>query len=171
MIRRAALDAVGGYRDPGWAEDYDLWLRLDAAGFALAKVPEVLLRWRHREGRATFSDPRYSPDALREARATHLAPRLLARGRVVAVWGAGQTGKRLARALERRGVRAALFVDIDPRKVGGVARGAPIVPPDALHRGTHMVVVAVGARGARDIVRARLAAMGFREGDDFLCAA
>jgi glycosyltransferase involved in cell wall biosynthesis len=171
MMRRSALDAVGGYRDPGWAEDYDLWLRLDAAGFALAKVPEVLVRWRHTAGRASFTDPRYAPDALRAARAFYLAPRLRARGREVVVWGAGQTGKRLARALERNGVRAARFVDIDPRKVGGVARGAAIVAPEVLRRGEQTVVVAVGARGARETVRARLVAMGFVEGDDFVCAA
>jgi hypothetical protein len=171
MMRREALLAVGGYRETRWAEDYDLWLRLHAAGYRLAKVPDVLLRWRHRTGRATFTDPRYAPDALREARAFYLAPWLRARGREVVVWGAGQTGKRLARALERNGVRASRFVDIDPRKVGGVARGAPIVAPAALCRGEQTVVVAVGARGARAIVRGRLLSMGFAEGDDFICAA
>src|SRR5690606_31897792 len=35
LLRRSALDAIGGYRDVSWAEDVDLWLRLDAAGFAL----------------------------------------------------------------------------------------------------------------------------------------
>jgi glycosyltransferase involved in cell wall biosynthesis len=171
MLRRAALSAVGGYRDAPWAEDYDLWLRLHAAGYRLAKVPDVLLRWRHSRGRATFSDPRYAPGALREARAFYLAPWLRARGREVAVWGAGQTGKRLARALEQSGVCAARFVDIDPKKLGGVARGAPIVAPEALRRGQQTIVVAVGARGARALVRARLVEMGFREGDDFVCAA
>jgi hypothetical protein len=30
MLRRAALDAVGGWRTVPWAEDYDLWLRVTA---------------------------------------------------------------------------------------------------------------------------------------------
>lgn len=171
MMRRSALDAAGGFVDVRWAEDYDLWLRLDALGFGLAKVPRVLFRWRHREGRLTFSDGRYALPLFDEAKARYLAPKLLARGRPVTVWGAGKTGKRMARALERHGVRAAGFVDIDPRKIGGVARGAPIVAPEALVRGETTVVCAVGARGARGLIRAHLAERGFVEGDDFLFAA
>jgi glycosyltransferase involved in cell wall biosynthesis len=171
MIRRDALADVGPWRETGGPEDYDLWLRFDERGWRLAKVPEVLLRWRQRPGRATFADPRYAVERFREAKAPHLARRLRSLGRPVAVWGAGPTGKRLARALEPHGVRADRFVDVDPRKVGSVARGAPILAPRALARGEHTVVVAVGARGAREEVRTELAARGFVEGDDFLCAA
>jgi glycosyltransferase involved in cell wall biosynthesis len=170
-LRREALDAVGGWHDPPWPEDYDLWLRLDAAGCHLAKVPEVLLHWRLHPGSLTVTDSRYSPDRIREAKAFYLAPRLAARGRPVAVWGAGPTGKRLARALEAHGVRAQRFVDIDPRKIGRTTRRAPIVPPEALVRGEDMVVVAVGVRGARELVRAHLVAREFVEGADFVCAA
>ncbi len=171
MLRREALDAVGGWRDGPWPEDYDLWLRLHAAGWQLAKVPEVLLRWRQRASSATFTSPRYAPSAFRAARAAFLAPVLAARGRGVAIWGAGPTGRRLARELEAHGARASLFVDIDPRKIGRTARGAPIRDAGALVRGAHTIVVAVGARGARALVREHLSLRGFVEGDDFVCAA
>ncbi len=171
MLRREALESVGGWRDAGWAEDYDLWLRLHAAGWQLAKVPEVLFRWRQRASSATFTSDRYTPEALRAARAAFLAPALLARGRPVAIWGAGATGKRLARALEPHGVKASLFIDIDPRKLGRTARGAPIRDVSALVAAEHTVVVAVGARGARELVRQELRGRGFVEGDDFVCAA
>lgn len=170
MLRRSALLEAGGYRDVPWAEDYDLWLRLDERGYRLAKVPEVLLRWRHRQGRATMSDPRYGLARFDDAKAHYLAPRLARMGRPIAVWGAGKTGKRISRALARCGAQAEVFIDIDPRKIGGVARGAPIIAPEALPRGRHTVVVAVGARGGRAIVRARLDAAGFKEGTDYLCA-
>lgn len=171
MLRREALFEVGGWRDVGWPEDYDLWLRLHAAGWELAKVPEVLLRWRQSGTSATFTHPRYRTEAIRAARAAFLAPELVRRGRPIAVWGAGQTGRRLARALESHEVRAARFIDIDPGKIGRTARGAPIVAPEALERGAFTVVVAVGAQGARALVRAHLVERGFVEGDDFLCAA
>src|SRR5690606_4095913 len=64
VLRRAALDAVGGYADPPWPEDWDLWLRLHAAGWGIAKVPRVLFRWQHRPRRLTFASPRYAPDRL-----------------------------------------------------------------------------------------------------------
>lgn len=171
VLRRSALDEVGGYRECAWAEDYDLWMRLCAAGWDLAKVPRVLFRWHHRSDRLTFTDARYSPDAFRAARAFYLAEHLRSIDRELAIWGAGPTGRRLARALELRGVRAARFVDIDPRKIGRTARGAPIVAASALDRARDFVITAVGSLGARDLIRAALASSGFVEGDDYLCAA
>ena len=41
-MRRSELVALGGYRERGWPEDYDLWLRYHRAGKLFAKVPEVL---------------------------------------------------------------------------------------------------------------------------------
>jgi hypothetical protein len=47
MARTDALRAAGGYHADAFpAEDYDLWLRLVAAGHRLANLPEVLLRYR-----------------------------------------------------------------------------------------------------------------------------
>ncbi|WP_437730982.1 glycosyltransferase [Sorangium sp. So ce1335] len=169
MLRRSALEQVGGFREAPWAEDYDLWLRLDAAGVPMAKIPELGLRWRHREGRATFADPRYAIERFLEAKAHYLA-RKLGSARPVAVWGAGKTGRRLARALARNGVPTAQFVDIDPRKIGRTAQGAPIVDPSRLERGRQTIVVAVGARGARALIRGHLGARGFVEGSDYVCA-
>jgi len=70
MLRRSALEAVNGYR---WAfrpaEDYDLWLRL-ADRFALANVPEVLLRYRVHAGSITTRQPHVLELAHRAALAT-----------------------------------------------------------------------------------------------------
>lgn len=47
MVRRAAVLAVGNYRDDFPAcEDYDLWCRLVVGGYAIANVPQRLLRYR-----------------------------------------------------------------------------------------------------------------------------
>lgn len=168
MMRAATLDAIGGYRQGDFPEDYDLWLRFSSAGHALAKIPTLGLRWRHSAGRLTFTDPRYRPDAFLQLKVTHLAPRLA--GREVVVWGAGRTGKHLLRALEPHGVRATSFLDIDPAKIGRTARGAPILPLDALERAPgRVVLVALGARGARAEAIAHLKARAFIEGEDFVC--
>ena len=171
VLRRAAFDAVGGYRDGDFPEDYDLFLRLEAAGYALAKLPDVLLRWRQHEARATLTDTRYDRARFLAAKAPHLARRLLQLGRPIDFWGAGTTGKRIARALEPYGVRAGRFIDIDPEKIGRSARGVPIVAAaDVTPPAGRTVVVAVAARGARDLVRGQLEALGYREGFDYLCA-
>ncbi len=172
MIRRAALDAVGGFRDGPFAEDYDLWLRLHMAGWHIAKVPKPLFQWRMHGRNTTFTDPRLSIDALRLLRARYLAQRI---ERPFAVWGAGTEGRRLTRALAANGAHVAFFIDIDPRKIGRTMRGVPIMPVDeGLARARaerKLLVVAVAQPGARDIVRGRLAQRGFVEGTDFICAA
>lgn len=171
MLRASTLAAVGGWQAGDFAEDWDLWLRLHAAGFGLAKIERDVLRWRHRGGRATFADPRYGEDAHRALRARHLAPMLREQdGRRLTMWGAGPVARRLARALEEHGLRFARFVEIDPRRLGGTCRGAPIVAPGALDE-RDFVVVGVGARGARAEIRAHLLGAGRIELTDFVCAA
>jgi GT2 family glycosyltransferase len=169
-IRRQALVDVGPWRECGWPEDYDLWLRMDAAGWQLAKVPEVLLRWRHHDRRATLCDPRYRRERFIAAKAEPLARRLCHLARPWVMWGAGRTGKRLARALAPHAARPACFIDIDERKLGRRVMGQAIVPPDQMPR-EHTAVVAVGALGARDEIRSYLAAQRQIEGNDYLCAA
>jgi glycosyltransferase involved in cell wall biosynthesis len=165
-IRRSALEACGGFRDPEWAEDWDLWLRMIDHGFGIAKVPEVLFCWRRHRAALTVTDPRYSEQRMRECRAHYLARRL--GDRPFAIWGAGQTGRRLARALEAHAKRPLFFIDIDPKKQK--ARDLDVIRPEALERDL-FVVVAVGAPGARDIVRGRLSSAGLVEGRDFLACA
>lgn len=174
MIRRDVLARVGPWRDGPFAEDYDLWLRIDAAGIATTKVPTTLFRWRIHGASLTWTDARYSALRLRELRATHLAIRLARIGRPFLFWGAGKTGRRLARALETHGAVSEGFLDIDPSKIGRTARGRPILGagPGMTRAREHglFVVVAVGAEGARDVVRGRLDAAGFVEGEDYVCA-
>jgi cellulose synthase/poly-beta-1,6-N-acetylglucosamine synthase-like glycosyltransferase len=168
-FRRGALDAVGGFQDRGWAEDWDLLLRLAQAGHGLAKVPEVLLWWRDSPSRLTRTGPAYRPEQMILLRAHYLAQGPL-RGRPFDLWGAGPTGKRLLRALEPHGLRPRRVIDIDPRKQ--VARGVAITPaaqvgpPDGA-----LLLCAVGAAGARESIRAALEPLGYREGADFLFAA
>ena len=171
MLRRAALDAVGGFRGGDFAEDYDLWLRLVEAGWGIAKVPHVLFRWRIHGRNATWTDPRLSFEALRRLRARHLAKRI---DRPFGIWGAGAYGRRLARELEANGARVSFFIDIDPLKIGRTRRGAPVLTvDDGLARASNesaLVIVAIAVFGARDIVRAQLTDRGFVEGADFVCA-
>ncbi len=164
MARHDVLRAVGGYRAFDGPEDYELFLRCVAQGHALAKLPELLLEWHHRLGRATFADGRYTRARFRAAKAPYLAAIL--RGDQVAIWGAGQAGRQLARELASHGVEPALFIDIDPSKLGRTLHGAPVTRAAALDPREHVVVVAVAARGAREVIRPQLLERGFVEGDN-----
>ncbi len=130
FLRAAALERVGGYRERGWPEDYDLILRMHQAGLRLGKVPEELHLWRERPERLSRVDPRYAPEAFLACRVHYLRLGPLAGGRGAVIWGAGPVGKGLARALIRAGTPVVAFVELDPRKIGQEIHGAPVLTPE-----------------------------------------
>lgn len=176
MLRRRDLIGIGGYLERGWPEDYDLWLRLAAAGKRFAKVPQVLCLWRHHEGRLTRNDSRYSVERFLACKAHHLLAGPLRGCQRLIIWGAGQTGRRLSKHLLRGGAPLAAFIDIDRRKIGRTLRGVPVHASEELPRlsrdvGQTVVLVAVSSRGARALIRRRLDALGFEETGDYWCVA
>jgi cellulose synthase/poly-beta-1,6-N-acetylglucosamine synthase-like glycosyltransferase len=171
-IRRDALARADGWRDGDFPEDYDLWLRLHAAGGQLANLPRPLLAWREAPSRATRTDPRYALARHVALKCRHLAKGPLAGRREVALWGAGETGKAFADALLREDIRVVLFVEVDRNKIGRQVRGAPVIGYEDVARARGLpLLVAVGAPGARGLIRAELSKAGFEEVRDFRCVA
>lgn len=173
LVRKCALLQVGGFRDLGFAEDWDLLLRLLHAGFLLANVPEVLLSWRDRPERLTRTGTAYRKEQMVRLRAHHLAEGPL-RNRPFDLWGAGPTGKQLLRALEPFGKRPGRVFDVDPRK--HVARDISITPaaqvgPPGCSPNDPLLLCAVGAAGARESIRAALDPLGWVEDETYLFCA
>ena len=176
MIRKTWVEKMGCYHDYGLPEDYDLWLRMDLTGAKFAKIPEVLLEWRDHPDRITRTDGRYSVENFLRAKAHYLACGPLKDRDAIIVWGAGMMGRRLGKQLQKNQVPLAAFVDIDPKKIGRTRRGKPIIAPDDLldwweRYQKPALLAAVGARGARDLIRSRLVDMGLVEGQDWWAAA
>ncbi len=167
MMRRAFLKCLGGYRQGAWPEDYDLVLRAWMAGARFGKPDAPLLRWREHPGRLSMTDPRYSPAAFRAMKRHYLFQTYLKRREGAFIqWGAGEVGKRWLREWPQA---PAAVVDVHPRKIGRSIHGVPVISQDALPPpGTCFIVVAVGARGARDDIRARLEPGNYRELKDYL---
>lgn len=174
VIRRRALDEVGGWRDLPWPEDHDLWLRLAEAGARFAKVDRPLFFWRHHPDRLTLRHRRYHKHRFLELKARFLASGPLAHRPPVVLWGAGPTGRRLSRLLRKEGVTIAAVVEIDPTRVGSTLHGAPIIASNDLESALTadtVVLVAVASRGARDQIRPQLDAIGLVEGRRYWCVA
>ncbi len=169
MLRRTSLLAVGGYRDWGWPEDYDLWLRLADLPGTFARLPEVLFFWRDRPRRLTRTCRDYSAEAFRACKVHHLQRTFLAGKSEVTLWGAGQEGKGWRQALLAGGIEVIRWAEVDPRKIGQVIHGAQVVPIAALKPGCGPILVTVGAKGAREQVRPWATGRGLIEGVDFLC--
>ena len=169
MFKKELVAGLGGYRDMGWAEDYDLWLRMAGAGIRFARTDEQLIFWRDRPGRATRTMAAYSADAFRRCKAHHLRSGFLSEAVEVILAGAGKEGRAWQRILTESGVKVSLWVDVDPKKRGRTLHGAKIVSPDEILPAGAKMLVTVGTRGARAGIRNWASSAGFTEGKDFIC--
>lgn len=172
MFWRAQALALGGYRDMGWPEDYDLYLRYHHAGYPMAKVPLPLLQWRDHPDRLTRSDSRYSIENFLRAKAHFLLRGPLRQRDALLIWGASQIGRRLAKHLQRGGAPLTAFFTVDQRKIGGTLRRTPIYHVDELpahwrKARNPLVLVAVSSRRVRPDIRQQLAGWGLQEQRDF----
>jgi len=171
FIRRSALLEFG-YRDCGWAEDYDLVLRLLQGGRRISVVPQRLLHWRDSASRLSRTSPRYAIGAFVECKAEFLAAGFLAGGDRYVLWGFGDTGKALSGALARRGKSPEAIIELHPGRIGQRIRGVSVVTPGELSGLRPLpIVVSVAGFGPRSEIRQALARMGFCERRDYICAA
>lgn len=106
IIRKDALNAVGGYRHVHLMEDYDLWARLIAEGYTLHNLPQPLTwfrtsdaMFRRRSGHEMFA-------AERQMQANLVRYGLVSRPRALFNLTARSTFRLLPKPLLRRAYRA-----------------------------------------------------------------
>lgn len=171
MFRRTALHQLGGYRDHHWPEDYDLLLRADAARMQMGKPEPVLLRWREHEHRLTHTDSRYERERFMQAKSHFLVHHRLQK-RSVVIWGAGPSGRLMFDLLTAEGAAIEGFIEVHPRRIGGQKRGLPVWPIEKVNDlGDSLLLVAVGAAGARERISAYLHEHNKLPGRDYLFVA
>ena len=169
IYRTERVRDLGGYRQRDWAEDYDLWLRMAAAGAQFARLPRTLLYWRDRPQRLTRTAENCSLDAFRRCKAHFLRRGYLKQHPQVRIWGAGMEGKLWRKVLQAEGIGVAAWIDIDPKKIGQRIHQAQVVAPEEILQRSEPILVCVGTRGARKLIRAFCHNQGMIEGRDYLC--
>ncbi len=175
MLRRSVLERFG-YRDMGWPEDYDLVLRLLGDGQRLGVVPTRLLCWRDGPERLSRNSPTYALERFVACKAHHLAAGFLRQTSRYVLWGYGDTGRSLAKALASYAKQPSAIVEVHPGRLGQRILGAPVFGPLELCdfmrlHGPQPLVASVARSGPRGEVRAALNALGFVELRDYVCAA
>jgi hypothetical protein len=171
VTRRALLISVGGYRDMGWPEDYDLWLRMADAGVRFSRVAETLFFWRDHPERATRVMQEYAVTAFRSCKLNHLMRGYLKDVKEIVIAGAGLEGRAWQRLLAEQGIRVSKWIDVDQRKIGSILHGAPVVSTQQISELRCKILVAIGVRGAREQFRELVSPIGLKEGLDFICIA
>jgi glycosyltransferase involved in cell wall biosynthesis len=171
VFRRAGLEQLRGYRDNDWPEDYDLLLRADAANMRMGKPEPILLRWREHEQRLTHTDVLYQRERFMQVK-THFLVKHRLHGRSVVIWGAGPTGRQIHDLIIGEGGQVVGFIEVHPRRIGGQKRGLPMWSMDKVESlGNTMLLVAVGAAGAREQIAEYLQQHNKTEGQDYLFVA
>ena len=88
-------------------------------------------------------------------KAAFLADSFLGRSGRYVLWGYGETGKALYRALRAHGKLPSAIVELHPGRLGTRIHGAPVIHPDALGKAhTDPMVVSVAGEAARSEIRA-----------------
>jgi glycosyltransferase involved in cell wall biosynthesis len=162
-----------GYRDVAWPEDYDLVLRMLEAGERLANHPRRLLGWRDSPDRLSRRSERYAIDRFIACKAAFLASGLLAETSRYILWGYGETGRALRKALLVHDKTPSLIVELHPRRIGQWIHGAEVIKPEDLAELDERppLLASVAGEGPRNQIRAALGKMGMREGREFVCVA
>lgn len=175
MFRKNHVMDLGGYKDGEFPEDYELWLRLFAAGKSMMKIDEVLLDWRESESRLSRTSSRYSDAAFDFLRAKYLAKDVRLRDRDIVFWGAGRKTRQRIQYLVNRGIKPVAWIDIDDKKVGNEYHGAKVFLPDWLREQGNkrqgekpFVLNYVRNHGVRDLCREYLDKVGYVMGQDYL---
>lgn len=170
-IRREVL-VRHRYRAAGWPEDYDLVLRLLAAGERLGVVPRRLLSWRDGPDRLTRTASNCGQERIVACKAHYLAAGFLASTDRYVLWGYGDTGRSLSRALAEHGKQLSEIVELHPGRIGQRIHGALVIHPDQLGAvRERLIVVSVAGAVARAQIRAALANFARVEGVDYVIAA
>lgn len=168
MVRREIFEGLGGYKDFGWPEDYDFYLRAMLAGVKMSKIDQPLLRWRDHSNRITRNHPRYSRKSFLKVRACYLARIIGKRGTVLQ--GGGTTGRIFGKYLKQYGVRLEALLDVNQRRIGEKKIGLPVHAMEDMPRFKGKVLLsAVSSWGARELIRQEALKHGFTEGEDFFC--
>jgi hypothetical protein len=140
-------------------------------GVQMGKPEPVLLRWREHPSRITHNDGRYAREQFMRAKAHFLVAHRL-KGRPVTIWGAGPTGRLVHDLVTEEGGTVEGFIEVHPRRIGGRKRGLPVWPVDkCAEAGLPMILVAVGAPGARAEIAVHMDRLGKTEGEDYLFVA
>lgn len=143
MFRKQTLTQLGGFHNPSWHEDYDLYLRAHFAGITMGKPAGVLLHWRDHQQRSTRNQERYLEKQLIGCKAHYLATHVLG-GRPVIICGTGPVSLAIHDALALEGVTVEAFVDIKTN-AHRKKRDLPVVGYDAIE--PQMNALCLGALG------------------------
>ena len=171
MFTRKALLKYGGCLEGNFPEDYEMWLRWLSMGATCRKIEKEVLLWYDYPDRLSRNNGKYSKEAFNSIKIHYLDKWLRKFNPFfpdLVIWGAGKTGHKNAKLLEKLGHKINYFIDVSPKKT---FKHNCISYNELPQAGTCFIVSFVGNRGASSLIKRELQSKGYKEGLSFIIAA
>lgn len=172
--RKELFDRLGGYRDNGWAEDYDFLLRAYCAGARFGKTSQSLVHKRYTSDCLSLIDARYKRPAIIRAKAHYWLQWAGERAHHgVAIIGSGAAARSIAQAFTDIGIEVQAFIDHRPsnpnRRIKDVRAYNFFTDSDVWRKRLRNVnyILAVGDADARAAIINELIRCNYQENRDF----
>ncbi len=146
MIRKEVLKQFN-YRDFRIAEDYDLYFRLNEAGYKMQKIEKILTEVRVSSLSITASTERKEKYEVIYKIKKEYVDLLFRKGNVY-LWGASEFGKTVVEILCTKSLKIEGFIDIDKNKQGKKIKGFEIFSPDILDENSKVIVTSLPGKEA-----------------------
>lgn len=148
MVFRNDLLRCGAFMPNVYPEDYDLAFRFYEGGLRVVGIGEVLHLWRDHTERSSRTSEHYADNRFLHLKLSYFLKLEKKATHELLLWGAGQKGKQLARALLRLKVSFRWLTD-NPNKQGRDIYGQRLEKPCFENGSSYQVLVAVADRKGR----------------------
>ena len=117
MLHRDDFDACGGFNSNIYPEDYELAFRFYKAGYTCIPCNDILLHWRDYSTRTSRTHEHYAENSFLDLKVLYFLELNYDASRPLAIWGAGNKGKTLAKILLTKNIPFYWICD-NPKKIG-----------------------------------------------------
>jgi len=117
MAYREDFEACGAFEPDLYPEDYDLTFRFYENGLKCIPCSQILHHWRDYDTRTSRTSEHYAQNYFLDIKLRYFLKLDFDKNRPLAVWGAGNKGKTIAKGLQKKNVDFYWLCD-NPKKIG-----------------------------------------------------
>ncbi len=167
MVHREDLDACGAFQPNRYPEDYDLTFRFYEKGLRCIPCNQVLHYWRDYDTRTSRTSEHYAQNYFLEIKLHYFLELEYDTSRPLAVWGAGNKGKEIAKGILKRNIEFYWLCD-NPNKIGKSIYGKKMLHYTTLQRlKNSQSIVTVANEEAQKMIRDYFLGLGQKSGVDY----
>lgn len=155
MLWRTDFNAIGGFSQLIYPEDYDFAFKVYKAKFRILHTDDIVHFWRDYPDRTSRTDPNYADNRFLQLKVQHFLDIDYAIDQNLILWGAGKKGKQIAKLLIVENI-AFQWISNNPKKIGHniyhqIIKSDDLLPPNS------QVIIAVAAPKEVKSIKEKLA--------------